>query len=103
MNKELTTDRVWSVLTTVLDPEFGVNIVDLGLIYDVAIEGTVVKVAMTLTSQACPAGEMLVGGVHAAVNEMPGVEDVRVELVWEPQWTPDMLTDAGREQLNFGR
>ena len=101
MNDSLTTDKIWSVLTTILDPEFGLNIVDLGLIYDVTLTGADVRVMMTLTSPGCPAGEMIHGGVRHALEGLPGVGGVRVALVWEPAWTPEMLTAAAREYLGW--
>lgn len=101
MNESLTVGCVWSVLATILDPEFGLNIVDLGLIYDVTLAGDEVRVAMTLTSPGCPAGEMIHGGVQRALEEMPGVGAMRVDLVWEPAWTPAMLTAAAREHLGW--
>jgi metal-sulfur cluster biosynthetic enzyme len=103
MKTEITADQVWSVLATILDPEFGLNIVDLGLVYDVQVDGSDVRVAMTLTSPACPAGEMIHGGVQAAIAAIPGVGNVSVELVWEPIWTPDMLTAAAREHLGWAQ
>lgn len=95
------TDEIWRVLATILDPEFGINLVDLGLIYDVAIEGADVRVAMTLTSAGCPAGEMMLDGVQRAVEGLPGVGAVRVDLVWEPPWTPEMLSAEARAQLGW--
>ena len=95
------TDEVWRVLATILDPEFGINLVDLGLIYDVALEGADVRVAMTLTSAGCPAGDMMLGGVQHAVEALPGVGAVRVDLVWEPAWTPEMLSAEARAQLGW--
>lgn len=95
----ITTDRVWSLLATILDPEFGLSIVDLGLIYDVAIDGSDVSVAMTFTSRSCPAGEMMLGGVENVLRSLPGVGAVRVRVVWEPAWTPALLPPAAREHL----
>jgi metal-sulfur cluster biosynthetic enzyme len=94
-------DEIWRVLATILDPEFGINLVDLGLIYDVTIDGADVRIAMTLTSAGCPAGEMMLDGVQRAVEGMPGVGTVRVDLVWEPAWTPGMLSAEARAQLGW--
>ena len=87
----------------VYDPEFGVSVRDLGLIHDISLvgDGTVV-VTMTLTSMYCPAGDVIVAGVKAATEAVPGVNSVRVELVWEPQWTPERLSPAARVQLGWG-
>jgi metal-sulfur cluster biosynthetic enzyme len=89
------------VLATIPDPEFGLSITDLGLIYDVRIEEPAVTVQMTLTSPGCPAGGMIVDGVHAAVSAVPGVERVQVDVVWDPAWTPARLTPAAREHLGW--
>lgn len=96
-----TTDEAWRVLATILDPEFGINLVDLGLIYDVTLDGADLRVAMTLTSAGCPAGELILGGAQRALEGLPGVGAVRVELVWEPAWTPEMLSPAARTQLGW--
>lgn len=103
MNKSTvpTPDEIWSVLATIPDPEFGLSIVDLGLIYDVRISGAEINVTMTLTSQGCPAGAMIHDGVRVALGAMDGVTDVRVALVWEPVWTPERLTAAARAHLGW--
>ncbi|HYP18068.1 MAG TPA: metal-sulfur cluster assembly factor [Opitutus sp.] len=102
MTENLNSDKVWDVLRTILDPEFGLNIVDLGLIYDVAVRDSAVRVAMTLTSPACPVGDMMVRGVTAALTALPGAGQVDVDLVWEPAWSPALLTDAARQHLGWG-
>ena len=93
--------EVRAACASVADPEFGVSIDDLGLIYDVTIVGRAVSVAMTLTTPHCPAGSVIVDGVRAAVERVPGVASVDVRLVWEPGWTPEMVTARGREQLGW--
>ena len=91
-------------LRTVIDPELGVNIVDLGLVYRVEIEAPRVRVEMTMTSPACTLGDYLKGLVEVAVKAaVPGVEHVEVALVWEPVWDPDMMSDEARRQLDGGR
>jgi metal-sulfur cluster biosynthetic enzyme len=88
----------------VYDPEFGASIQDLGLIYDLAIdESGGVTVTMTLTSMYCPAGEVILGGIKAAAEGVPGVASAQVNLVWEPAWTPELLTPAARLQLGWDR
>ena len=90
-------------LRTVIDPELGVNIVDLGLVYRVEIEAPRVRVEMTMTSPACPLGDYLKGLVEAAVKAaVPGVEHVEVALVWEPPWDPERMSDEARRQLDGG-
>lgn len=101
MNEPITDAAVWKTLSTVPDPEFGLSIVDLGLVYDVKTNGRDIDVTMTLTSQGCPASGMIFDGVKAALALLPGVGEVRAELVWEPAWTPEMLTPAAREHLGW--
>ena len=83
-------------LRGVIDPELGCNIVDLGLIYDIAIIGTKVRVTMTLTTPGCPMHESLCGGVQMSLLNLEGVDEAEVELVWDPPWHPSMMTEAGR-------
>jgi metal-sulfur cluster biosynthetic enzyme len=89
---------VLAALRQVIDPEIGCNLVDLGLIYDVAITGAKVKVTMTLTTPGCPMHESLCTGVQVAALALEGVEDAEVELVWDPPWHPSMMTEIGRAQ-----
>lgn len=93
---------VIDALSTVYDPEIPVNIYELGLIYDLDVspDGRV-KIAMTLTSPACPVAGSLPGEVEAKVREIESVSDVAVELVWDPPWTPDRMTEAARLELGF--
>jgi metal-sulfur cluster biosynthetic enzyme len=97
----LTEEIVQDALRKVKDPEAGINIVDLGLIYDVAIEQGKVDVKMTLTSPGCPAGPQIMGDTDEAVRALDGVKDVRVELVWEPYWTPERINPKVRAYLGF--
>lgn len=102
----LAEDTVREALKEVIDPELFVNIVDLGLIYDVAItekeaERRDVTVQMTMTSPACPAGPQLLSQSHDAVKKLEGVDTVDVRLVMEPPWTPDRMTEDARDQLGI--
>lgn len=93
---------VVEALKTVRDPEIPVNIHDLGLIYDVTIEGDIVHVTMTLTTPNCPEAEMLPVKVREAVKHyVPGVAKVKVRLVWEPRWTKDMMSEDAKLALDF--
>jgi len=94
-------DTVLELLKQVYDPELGVNVVDLGLIYELDVEGGRVRIRMTLTTPGCPLHEAIVGGVRRVLEWHPGIEDVDVRVVWEPRWTPERLTPAGREALGF--
>lgn len=95
----LTDTEVWQTLTSIPDPEFGINIVDLGLIYSVTVSAGHVTVVMTLTTPTCPSGGWIQEGVDAAVRAMPGVSGVDVRVVFEPPWTSDLLSDTARKQL----
>ncbi len=100
--KRPTTAELWTVVQGVEDPELRMSIVDLGLIYDITIDGDgEVSVEMTLTSPACPVGPMLQGQIYHVLTEVEGVEDVEVNLVWEPPWDPkEMATDEVK--INMG-
>ncbi|MFB6298469.1 MAG: 1,2-phenylacetyl-CoA epoxidase subunit PaaD [Salinirussus sp.] len=94
---------VWEALYAVEDPEMPVSIVDLGLIYGVEIEDGHVTVSMTLTYSGCPARELLLEDVERSVAAVDGVESAAVELVWSPNWSIDLVTEAGKESLReFG-
>ena len=94
-------DTIIPALQSVIDPEVGVNVYDLGLIYATDVEGNRVRIRMTMTSPACPMGSMLTGQVRAALLRIPGVEDAEVSLVWEPAWSPALMTPAARKQLGW--
>jgi metal-sulfur cluster biosynthetic enzyme len=97
-----TKDEVVEALREVEDPELGMDIVELGLMYDVEVEGPRVKVIHSLTSMGCPAGPMIQEGIHDAAASVPGVEDVEVELTWDPPWTPDRMSEDAKFILGFG-
>ncbi|HEU5423798.1 MAG TPA: metal-sulfur cluster assembly factor [Nitrolancea sp.] len=93
---------VRAALYEVYDPELGINVVDLGLVYGVDITGSNVTVTMTLTTPGCPLHDSLTAAVDEAVRVfVPSVEDVAVNLVWEPAWSPEMITEAGRDELGW--
>ena len=95
-------DRVHAALRGVYDPEIPVNIHDLGLIYDVRIApGGKVDIKMTLTAPGCPVAGTMPGMVEQAVAAVDGVGQVDVELVWDPPWNPDMMSEAARLELGF--
>jgi metal-sulfur cluster biosynthetic enzyme len=87
---------VLDALRQVIDPEIGCNIVDLGLIYGMAITGTKVTVQMTLTTPGCPMGESIAQGAQWALQGIEGGEDAAVEIVWDPPWNPSMMSEIGR-------
>ena len=90
----LTEAAVLDALRQVLDPEIGMNLVELGLIYDVAIADSSVRVAMTLTSAGCPMGESIRGGAEVALLNLAGATDAKVELVFDPPWHPGMISNS---------
>lgn len=97
MNTSLLNEAVITeTLRQVIDPELGCNIVDLGLVYSVAITGTKVSVVMTLTTPGCPMHDSIQWGVEYALRNLEGVEEAEVEVVWDPPWHPSMMTEAGR-------
>ncbi len=94
-------DTVRKALRKVKDPEAGINIVDLGLVYDIEVAGSDVTVTMTLTSPGCPAGPQILGESEQAIKDLDGVEHVNVDLVWEPYWTPERIEPKVRAFLGF--
>jgi metal-sulfur cluster biosynthetic enzyme len=99
-------DKVREALKQVIDPELFVNIVDLGLIYEIKVDEndtgeSNVQVEMTMTSPACPAGPQLLGQSKEFVGRLEGVSEVDVRLVMEPPWTPDRMTEDARDQLGI--
>lgn len=93
---------VLEALKTVQDPEIPVNLVELGLIYDLIVKkGGIVYVEMTLTTPSCPVAAAMPGEVETAIAAVPGVTDVRVKLVWTPPWTQDRMSDEARLELGL--
>jgi FeS assembly SUF system protein len=94
--------KVIEALSTVYDPEIPVNIFELGLIYDILVDTAgVVGVKMTLTAPACPAAQTLPVEVREKAKRIPGVSDARVEIVWDPPWSKDRMSDAAKLQLGM--
>ena len=89
-------------ISKVFDPEIPVNIYELGLIYDIIVDAAaVVGIRMTLTAPACPAAQFLPGEVKKRIAEVPGVSDVKVDVVWDPPWDRDRMSDAAKLQLGM--
>jgi metal-sulfur cluster biosynthetic enzyme len=97
-----TKEDVIEALRDVEDPELGMDIVELGLMYDVEVDGPNVKVVHSLTSLGCPAGPMIQEGIYEAAAGVPGVEQVEVELTWDPPWSPERMSDDAKFILGFG-
>ena len=99
---QLDESLILETLRQVVDPEIDCNIVDLGLIYGTRIEGGKVAIKMTLTTQGCPMHESIAWGVKNALLNLEGVEEVEVEIVWDPPWNPALMTEAGRARVGLG-
>jgi len=97
----LNNELVLEALKQVYDPEIPVNLVDLGLIYEVAIDDSIVNVRMTLTATGCPMHEMISRNVKDAVESLEAVTETNVEIVWEPRWNPEMISPEGRSALGM--
>ncbi|HQR03221.1 MAG: metal-sulfur cluster assembly factor [Proteobacteria bacterium] len=93
-------DELRECLKEVFDPELGYNIVDLGLVYAIDIDGSLVTVTMTLTTPGCPASDMIKGGVEQCLMDVEGVDEVSIDLVWKPQWTAQAMSPEAK--AHFG-
>ena len=103
---EFSEQAVWAALKTCFDPEIPVNIVDLGLIYDLAVEptasgGRAIDVKMTLTAPGCGMGPVIAEDARKKIAALPTVERAKVYIVWDPQWTPQMISETGRKALGL--
>ncbi len=99
-------DAVWAALRTCFDPEIPVNIVDLGLIYDLAVEATpegghAIEVKMTLTAPGCGMGPVIAEDARQKISQLPTVTSAKVHIVWDPQWAPQMISETGRKALGL--
>ena len=98
---ELLKEEAWKQLEHVYDPELGINIVDLGLVLKLEVQGGEVAVEMTLTTPGCPMSDSMPEAVERSLRMLPGVAGVAVDLVWEPRWEPEMMTDRARRELGW--
>jgi metal-sulfur cluster biosynthetic enzyme len=96
-----TRDEMREALKEVFDPELGYNIVDIGLVYMVDADDGVATVTMTLTTPGCPASDMIQGGVRQRLQDMPGIDEVDIDLVWEPRWTPQAMSPVAKEYFGI--
>ena len=104
--REFSEEAVWDALRTCFDPEIPVNIVDLGLIYDLAVEKNpqdrhMIEVKMTLTAPGCGMGPVIAEDARQKIAALPTVESAKVHIVWDPQWTPQMISATGRKVLGL--
>lgn len=93
--------EIFEVLKGVIDPEIGINIVDLGLVYDIETTQTSIEVTMTLTTPGCPMHSSITSWVESIVKQFEPDKEVIVNLVWEPRWTPDKMSLEAKEQLGI--
>lgn len=94
-------DQVKLALRRVKDPDLNLNIMDLGLVYEIHVDGAKVQVDMTLTSPGCPSGPEIMGDAEKEIRSLPGVEEVQMNLVWSPFWTPEKMEPRVRAYLGF--
>ena len=97
----VTEDLVTQLLGDVIDPELGVDIVNLGVVYEVQTDADAVLVRMTLTTPGCPLGAYLDDEVSRCLDQLPGAPEVSVDLVWDPPWSPTMMTDEAKRMLGW--
>jgi metal-sulfur cluster biosynthetic enzyme len=95
--------QVFAALGNVWDPELGLDVVSLGLVYDVRVDGDTIEIDMTLTTPGCPVSEQLPAEAEAAVRAAVPDAEVRVQVVWDPPWTPERLSPVALDQLGFAR
>ncbi len=100
-NNELFVAGIRQALRMVIDPELGENVVDLGLIYEIAVEDGVVRIEMTTTTRGCPATNYLREAVEQAAWALPGIHFVEVKLTYEPPWTPELMNEDAKAHLGF--
>ena len=97
-----TREEVLEVLRQVEDPELGMDIVDLGLVYEVGVEDSTAKIIYSLTSMGCPAGPLIAQDIDSTARQVEGIEDVELELTFDPPWTPERMSDDAKFILGFG-
>lgn len=98
---EVTEEKVLAVLSEVYDPEIPIDIVNLGLIYGIEIDGANVRINMTMTAPGCPASTQIAGESKMLVEELPGVESVEIEIVWDPPWDPSKMSEEAQQSLGM--
>ncbi|MAG85770.1 aromatic ring hydroxylase [Candidatus Poribacteria bacterium] len=97
----ITEEIVLEQIKQVIDPDLGLNIVDMGLIYGVDINDDIVDITMTLTSPGCPAAPQLLNGSQTVVQQLDGVEEVNINVVWTPPWDPEMMSEEAKDELGI--
>ena len=100
-DRDATADDILEALKVVVDPEIGINIVDLGLVYDVAVDDGVASVTYTLTSMGCPVGPMIEGQMQQILETLPGIQSFNAQIVFRPAWSPEMISDEAKAALGY--
>ena len=100
-DRPATVDDVREAIRVVVDPEIGISIVDLGLVYDITVEDGVAKVTYTLTSMGCPVGPLIEAQMQQVVSLLPGLESAEFEMVFKPPWSPEMMSDEAKAALGY--
>jgi len=94
--------RIYTALQSVIDPEIGENLIDLGLIYGIKIQNNIAKVTFSMTSQACPMSEMVIENIHDAVSQaLTNNNELELDLAWEPAWEPAMMSEQAKQRLGW--
>lgn len=93
------TQAVWDALATVIDPEYPLSLVDMGMVYGVRVEDRTARIELTFTTIGCPAIDMIMEDVETAVRAVDGIDQVQIEVVWSPPWSKERITDRGRRVL----
>ncbi len=101
MTTTLTKEKITDILRTVIDPEIGINIVDLGLVYEIEIQDNIINIVMTLTTPGCPMHNSITDWVKRIITMTIPDAQVNVNLVWEPKWTPDKMSEEAKLQLGL--
>jgi metal-sulfur cluster biosynthetic enzyme len=95
--------RLAEALKTVIDPELGYNIVDIGLVYDLEVEGARARILLTTTTPGCPATDYIRQGAETCAASVPGIDKVEVTMTWMPPWSPDRMSDEAKAHFGFSR
>ena len=97
----LTKEKVYEVLGEIYDPEIPIDIVNLGLVYSVEIDSDIININMSMTSPGCPAATQIVTEAKLMLEDLPEVKEANIEIVWDPPWNPDMMSEAAKESLGM--
>ena len=97
----ITIEKVYEILGEIYDPEIPIDIVNLGLVYDVKVDGSNVNIDMTMTSPGCPAATQIVTEAKLMLEDLPEINEANIEIVWDPPWTPELMSEVAKESLGI--